>query len=425
MNSTCPTIRFIHCADLHIDSPLRGLEAYEGAPVERLRHATRESFENLVGLAIREQVDFVIIAGDLFDGKWQDIQTGLWTAAKFRRLEREQIPVYLLRGNHDAASEVRQRVRWPDNVYEFSVEQPETLIDDKTGVALHGQGFPTREVQEDLAAVYPDPVPDRLNIGVLHTSLTGDPNHDTYAATSENVLKLRGYDYWALGHIHKRSVIHDEPAIIFSGNTQGRHIHERGAKGCMLVTVTEGQIEQTEFQATDTLRWHLANVEMSEDDQIDDLYTLVSNALHQAREESDGRFAAVRLLIQGACQCHAELMNQARREEVVTEIRNLANSINDVWVEKIQFRTSMPVDIHALKSGNDLMGDLLSMIDELSTGDEEQLNELAQELKPLNDKAMGELSLAGVDLADPSNIRRWLGESESLLVGMLRDGTDI
>jgi len=415
------SIRFLHCADLHIDSPLRGLEAYEGAPVERLRHATRESFENLIGLAIREQVNFVIIAGDLFDGKWQDIQTGLWTAAQFRRLEREEIPVYLLRGNHDAASEVRQRVRWPENVHEFSVEQPETLMDDKTQVALHGQGFPTREVQEDLAATYPDPRPDTFNIGVLHTSLTGDPNHDTYAATTEDVLKLRGYDYWALGHVHKRRSVHDEPAIIFPGNTQGRHIHERGAKGCMLVSVTDRQIEQIEFHATDTLRWHLADVELSEDDQIDDLYTSVSNALHQAREESGGRFAAVRLLIQGACRCHAELMNQAQREEVVTEIRNLANTINDVWVEKIQFRTSMPVDLETLKSGNDLMGDLLTMIDEFTSGEDELVGELALELKTLNDKAMGELQLAGVDLNDPENIRRWLGESENLLVGMLRE----
>ncbi|MBM82862.1 MAG: DNA repair exonuclease [Planctomycetaceae bacterium] len=415
------SLRFLHCADLHIDSPLRGLEAYEGAPVERLRSATRESFENLITLAVRERVAFVVIAGDLFDGKWQDIQTGLWTAAQFRRLEREEIPVYLLRGNHDAASEVRQRVRWPDNVREFSVEQPETIIDAKTGFALHGQGFTTREVLEDLAANYPDPVPDTLNIGVLHTSLTGDPNHDSYAATTEDVLKLRGYDYWALGHVHNRRTVHDDPTIIFPGNTQGRHIHERGAKGCVLVSVSDGHISRVDFEATDTLRWHQAIVEMVLDDQIEQLYVSVSNKLHQCREESDGRFAAVRLWIRGACRCHSDLMTQSIREEVVTEIRNMANSISDVWVEKIKFDTSAPVDVEALRSGNDLMGDLLALIDEFAAGDNEQLLELSEHLKPLQDKAQGDLLQAGIDLSDPETIRRWLGDSERLLVGMIRD----
>ena len=216
-------MKFIHAADLHIDSPLRGLEVYDGAPVERLRRATRESLENLVALAIEKSVDFVIVAGDLFDGKWPDMATGVWTASQFWRLDRAGIPVYLIRGNHDAASQVREAVRWPGCVREFSVDSPETLID------------------EDLGARYPDRIDRLFNIGVLHTSLNGHPDHDTYAPTHEDVLRARRYDYWALGHVHSRRIVSEAPWIVYPGNTQGRHIRETGPRGCVLVTVDAGE----------------------------------------------------------------------------------------------------------------------------------------------------------------------------------------
>ena len=198
--------KFIHAADTHIDSRLLGLAAYEGAPVDRLRGASREAFANLVTLAIKEKVAFVIIAGDLFDGQWEDMRTGLWTAGQFRRLARENISVYLIRGNHDAASKVRARIDWPKNeqgaqiVHEFSVRKAETFQLADLGVALHGRGFAHQEAPDDLAKDYPDPVDGAFNIGVLHTSLSGDANHDTYAPTSEQVLVNKGYDYWALTH---------------------------------------------------------------------------------------------------------------------------------------------------------------------------------------------------------------------------------
>ncbi len=157
--------RFIHAADLHLDAPFKGLSGYEGAPVERMQNSTRLAFENLVQLALDEQVDFLVIAGDLFDGRWTNIQTGLWTANQFRRLETRNIPVFLIRGNHDALSEVPRRISWPENVREFSVERPETMQLEQIAVALHGQGFTAREVREDVAARYPATVPGMFNIG--------------------------------------------------------------------------------------------------------------------------------------------------------------------------------------------------------------------------------------------------------------------
>lgn len=412
------TMKFVHAADLHVDSPLRGLERYEGAPVERLRRATRDAAENVVSLALDEEVDFLVIAGDLFDGKWRDMQTGLWMAGQFRRLERAGIPVYLLRGNHDAASEVPQRIDWPSNVHEFSVDEPETFLLEEQRVALHGQGFSRREVTTDLAATYPDPVPGHFNIGVLHTSLTGDPQHDTYAATTEEVLTLRGYDYWALGHVHARRRVREEPFIGFSGNTQGRHVNERGPKGCHLVSV-EGRSVSVEFRPTDVLRWDLVEIELAPESDVDDLLDRVRARLSQLKHEADGRFIATRIVLNGRCACHSQLVDQAGQEEAVTAIRNVANELDDVWVERIVFSTSAVVDVDRLRDGSDLVGELLRDVHLWTLAEDERLAELTAAFAPLKSKAVTELEAAGVNLDDPERIREWLAQAEGILSTLL------
>lgn len=413
--------KFIHAADLHIDSPLRGLEAYEGAPVEQFRAATRVAFENLITLAIDHEVAFVIIAGDLFDGKWQDMKTGLWTARQFRRLEQERIPVYLLRGNHDAASKVRQAVSWPENVHEFSVRKPETFLLEEIDAALHGQGFSHQECNDDLASNYPLAVEGMFNIGVLHTSLTGSADHDTYAPTSEAVLRSKGYDYWALGHIHQRSEppASSWPYIGYSGNTQGRHIRETGPRGCLLNTVVAGELETTEFLETDTLRWHLAAVNLSEQDDIGDLLAQVRQQVAACHESGAGRVSAIRVVVRGACAAHRELVHTLRREETLAEIRNLANELDDeVWIEKIKLETQSPIDIDQLRRGSDLVAELLRVIEELR-GNEVKLATFAAELSPLATKAAVELNECGIDLCDPTQLHNWLRQAEGLLVSQL------
>jgi DNA repair exonuclease SbcCD nuclease subunit len=412
-------MKFIHTADLHIDSPLRGLQQYEGAPAERLRAATRQAFDNLVSMAVEEQVDLVVIAGDLFDGQWKDMQTGIWTAQQFRRLERDGIRVVLLRGNHDAASRVEQSIRWPANVYQFPTERADSLILDRLGVVLHGQGFAHREMPDDLVPGYPDPIDGLFNIGVLHTSLTGDPNHDTYAPTREEVLVGRGYHYWALGHVHARRVLRERPFIAFPGNSQGRHVREVGAKGCFLVTVSDGEIADVQFRPTDTLRWHVLEVAADEQDGAEELLERVGQQLGACREQADGRFCAVRVVIRGACAAHHGLARKADRSQLMAEIRNLGNELDDeVWIEKIQLRTSPRIDTAQLRQGSDLMGDLLRQIESASTNDQ-TLRELSTELRSLLDKAPAELKEAGVDLEDTDQIRTWLKQAEGLLVSQL------
>ena len=418
-------MKFIHAADLHIDSPLLGLEVYEGAPLERLREATRAAFSSLVSLAIEQSVDFVILAGDLFDERWKDMKTGLWTAAQFRRLGAVDngnggIPVYILRGNHDAENVVCKTLTWPENVHEFSVRRPETFKLKELNVALHGQGFAKREVPDDLTDAYPQAVEGMFNIGVLHTSLTGSAVHDTYAPTSVERLAARGYDYWALGHIHRREIIKDSsPVIAFSGNTQGRHINEPGAKGCLLVTVEDGRVEAIDFHATDAVRWHRLEIELGQDDGRAELLAKVRQKLRQCHAQSDGRLAAVRLTVGGRSSLHDDLTRHETREELLAELHNAANEFDDeVWLEQIRLNTAPPIDRDKLKAGGDLLGELLRDIDRLAD-DNAHLAEAASCLAQLMQKAPAELQRADVDPQDPETLRRWLQQAEGLLLAHL------
>ncbi|HEX2224620.1 MAG TPA: DNA repair exonuclease, partial [Thermoanaerobaculia bacterium] len=204
-------LKFLHASDVHLDSPLRGLERYDGAPAEEIRGATRRALANLVDLALAEEVAFVLLAGDLYDGDWKDYNTGLFFAAQMRRLEEVGTPVFVISGNHDAASQITRVLRPPDNVTVFSTRKAETVEIKGLEVALHGQGFATGTATENLAAAYPPARPHFFNVGLLHTSLDGRPGHATYAPCTVDGLRARGYQYWALGHVHARELASRDP----------------------------------------------------------------------------------------------------------------------------------------------------------------------------------------------------------------------
>lgn len=418
-----PRFSFIHAADLHLDSPLRGLEEYPGAPVERLRGATREAIGNLVSLCLEESVAFLVIAGDLFDYDWKDFQTALFVVQQFQRLERAGIPVFLIFGNHDAREDMSRKVPWPKNVEVFDHKRPETKLLAQHGVALHGMSFPKREVTKNLVPDYPAPVAGMFNIGLLHTNANGSRDHDAYAPCSVAELVAKGYDYWALGHVHTFEVLHEQPHVVYSGNIQGRNVRETGAKGCVLVTVEDHEIAKLDFRETDVLRWSREVVTLQENDGSDELLERVRGALRSVVESADGRLAAVRLEIEGRCAAHRSLVRDGDRQQALTDLRALAGDFGDeVWIEKIKFRTQSPLDLAGLRQGQDLVGELLREIDAVA-GDGQRLNALTELLKPLSLKVAGELAdqTGGepIDFQDPVLLAGWLREAEAVLLSHL------
>jgi len=342
------TFRFIHAADIHLDSPLRGL-ARRGELAGVFREASRRALENLVQAAIDAKVAFVVIAGDVYDGDWKDYATGQFFVREMGRLNRENIRVFLIRGNHDADSVISKSLTLPPNVFSFSVRAVQTEMIEELAVALHGRGFANRHVPENVARTYPPAVPGHFNIGVLHTSLTGRDGHDVYAPCSVEDLRAAGYDYWALGHIHKREVISDAPAIVFPGNLQGRHARETGPKGATLVTVTDGRIESLEPLTLDAARFEAIEIDASGMTEPATLLAEARRLIAAARDGADGRPLALRLTLVGETALHDYLSVQA--EQVREEMQALAWEAGaDVLIEKVRDKTIAEGDASRLST---------------------------------------------------------------------------
>ncbi|MBE9561395.1 MAG: DNA repair exonuclease, partial [Proteobacteria bacterium] len=291
-------MKFIHAADIHLDSPLKGLSRYDGVPIEQMQSATRRSFIKMIDFACSELVDFVLLAGDLYDVDWKDYNTGLFFNQQMTRLRQANIPVFIVLGNHDADSVITKQLRLPDNVFRFNCKQPETHKLEALQVAIHGQSFAKRSITDNLSSSYPKAIPNYYNIGLLHTALNGRPGHAEYAPCTMSDLLAHDYDYWALGHVHKREILHENPWIVFSGNLQGRHIRETGAKGCTLVTVKNNRTD-LRFIPVDVLRWEVVHLDVSDIEIVDEIIDKVREVVNKLMQADIP--LALRFVIEGNC----------------------------------------------------------------------------------------------------------------------------
>lgn len=419
-------MRIVHAADLHIDSPLKGLPRYDGAPVDRVRGATREAFKRVIDTCLREEARYLVLAGDVFDADWKDVNTGVFFLAELARLRPVGCQVLLLRGNHDF--ELTKALRWPDFVHEFDVPKKRsdgkrrTYVFEHDAVAFHGVSYPSQKVEDSLLPEYPAPLAGALNVGVLHTNATGSRDHATYAPCTVQDLAAHGYAYWALGHVHGHAILSRAPFVVYPGNTQGRHANEPGPKGCVVLDVDAGTITDVRFADTSVMRWHRAEVDLDREDDEAELFEKVRARLGAIAEESDGRLAAVRVVVRGACRAHAAVCRRAA--QIQAQIRGDAiDRGGDVWVEKIELLTSPEVAIDQLREARGLVADLLRHVDHVRNdeGDAELLH-LARVLDPIKKKLARELSAMGLELEDGDTLRIILGEAEALLAQRLTDG---
>lgn len=341
-------MKFIHTADIHLDSPLRGLSAYPDAPADRLRTATRDAFQNLVSRAVDEQVDFMVIAGDVYDGDWKDFNTGLFFVRQMGRLRQAGIPVYLLYGNHDADSEMTRGLELPDNVHVFSSRKSETFRIEGKKLALHGRSFKVAATTENLLPSYPEPVAGWLNIGVLHTALEGNSEHAKYAPCSVAELQAKGYQYWALGHVHEHWIQRGDTTIAYPGNLQGRHIRELGVRGALLVTAEGGEITEVDRLEVDVLRWQSLEIDITAVADLRSAVRLVGQAMEQLLETTPSDLPlAVRVVFKGRSVAHAALVvdEGQLRQEVIAQA--VALDADRIWIEKVRVASEALVIAHS------------------------------------------------------------------------------
>ena len=355
-------MRFIHCADVHLDTPLQGLAQYPGAPVSEIRNATRRAFEKVLEAAVTEKVDFLVIAGDLYDTGLKSFESALFFNKQMARLKDAGINVYLIYGNHDAASKLIKQLRPPGNVHIFRTTEPQTFSNNELRVAIHGQSFATPEVIEDLAAKYPPPVPGFFNIGVLHTNLAGISEHANYAPCTLEMLKNKGYQYWALGHVHNRQILCNDPYIVYPGNIQGRHGKEQGEKSCVLVTVSEAGAVSIDTISTSAVPWFQADIDASDCQTADEVYEKLRIELEQMLSRSKERVTAVRLRVVGTTEAHVELSRDLER--VRHEAISIANECGKglFWVERVQVATSPRLNRDDLLKRDDPIGEVVRII---------------------------------------------------------------
>jgi DNA repair exonuclease SbcCD nuclease subunit len=386
-------VKFIHAADLHLDSQMIGLGRYDDAPLERLRNSTRESFLALVQLALDEQVDLLLIAGDVYDGDWKDFNTGLFFRQQLTRLTQAGILVFIIHGNHDASSIISKELPGVEGVHVLDTRACQSIQLPELGVVIHGQGFATRKVTDDLAAGYPPAVPGLFNIGMLHTSLTGRPGHAAYAPTSVDTLVSKGYDYLALGHVHTREIVREAaPRIVFPGNLQGRNARETGPRGCDLVTVTDGRIADTRFVELDVVRWHQLKLDTTGIETLEALSRCFADAVREAIPEIDDRLHALRVSIAGESSLFEQESLQpgtlsATLQAAVQDIPDI-----DIWLEKVLVRLSSPLDRDSLKTRGDALGEIVRHVDTLLADDvllTAWFRQAMQDLKSLPDGVSG------------------------------------
>jgi len=410
--------KFLHSADIHLDSPLRGIARYEGMPVDDIRLATRRAFDNLVRLAIEERVRFVLLAGDLYDGDWKDSSTGMFFVARMARLREAGIRVFLIAGNHDAANRITKSLRLPENVSFFSARQPETRILPEGDVAIHGQSFSNQSVFDNLAVGYPPKRPGSFNIGLLHTSVSGYEGHEPYAPCTLDDLCLKEYDYWALGHVHARQELCAHPRVMFAGNIQGRNIREAGPKGCVLVAVGEGnEILECDQVDLDVIRWGCAEVDLAGAATIDDLQERASDAIRTLMGEADGRPLVLRVEFEGATLLHDRLVEDSAWRD---DLRALATDVGSesAWIEKIVLRTFPPGPSTSLAGPLDEVHQYLQSI----TGRSNAIASLEASVAPLLAKLPEDLKQEVFTWLEAGGERlpRLMTDAESLLMERLR-----
>lgn len=409
-------IKFIHCADLHIDSPFKGISDVNSKLKELLYQSTFNSFNNIIDLAIKNQVHCVIISGDIYDGADKSLLAQLKFRNGLQRLSDEGIPSYIAYGNHDPLDSWSATLEWPENVFQFGgdeVSHHPLVVDGEVIANIYGISFPTKVVTDNLAMKF-ERVDDNIPaIAVLHTNVGGNTGHKPYAPATKDELISRKMDYWALGHLHKFQILNDcNPAIVYPGNSQARNPRERGSKGCCLITLHKNGGCEIEHISTDVVRYESALLDITDVATLDDVMNRVKKSCEDISNNMDGRNAIIRLILSGRCSVNSELQKGNNIEELTDQIREYFEGRAPwIWLEKINLNTSGVYDIEDLKKGNNFFTDIINYYEELEQNDGEHISDIRELLDPLFSTWQGQKYLEEISddeiIAIAKEARNW------------------
>jgi DNA repair exonuclease SbcCD nuclease subunit len=333
--------RFVHAADIHLDSPLRSLALRDTELADLIGNATRRAFANLVELCLNEQVDALLLAGDLYDGEQTSMKTARFLAAQIRRLHEAGIQGFIIRGNHDALSRITKELTFPDTVKVFGGRADVVQVEcPGVAIAVHGLSFAQPRAPDSLLPRYRPPLPGMVNIALMHTSLDGAPGHDDYAPCKAAELHAAGFDYWALGHIHKRSIPEGRCKVVMPGMPQGRDIGESGPKSVTLVTVADDRSITIEERLTSVAQFEAVPVNLTGIEDWRDMLDRITTDLQRTRENVASEHLVARLQLTGRTPLAWRIRGD--RDLLWNEAVNQASGIGKTWIEKIDIACQVP-----------------------------------------------------------------------------------
>lgn len=364
-------IKFIHTADLHLDTPFYGLQdKLPNSIFERVKESSFLSLKRIIDLAIKENVDFILISGDLYDGENRSLKAQLKLCKELERLQEHSISAFIIHGNHDHLGGSWTTINWPENTVFFSSNVMVSSFQKANSTThIYGFSYPRRSVKESMVDQYVKQEDADFHIGMLHGNLEGQVDHDSYAPFKLQQLLEKDFDYWALGHIHKRNILHERPYIIYPGNIQGRHSKELGEKGCFLIQLSEGE-QEVEFVPTAEIIWKEETISIDQLHRVDELITKVETLKNEFRSTySCGTFLSLELAGNG------DLHSFLREEENISELlevfrENEEDQTAFVWITKLKVHTLSEWNREQLVKESGFIGDLLFHMDEFQEYEE-------------------------------------------------------
>jgi DNA repair exonuclease SbcCD nuclease subunit len=407
---------FIHTADLHLDSPFTGLRQVDGAVASLIKDATFRAFDKVVDLALGHKVDFLLVAGDVYDASDRSLRAQLKFADGLKKLALAGIRSFVCHGNHDPLDGWAATLRWPEGVHIFGPELesvPLSLGGEDIAV-VHGISYPKSQIDEDFGKGFQRQGPYPFQIGLFHCSMGSDPAHETYAPRTMDELVSADLDYWALGHVHTYRVLKDgHPFIAYPGNTQGLHIREPGPRGCLLVRVDGQGTVNASFEPTDAVRWFSKNIQISDLETEADLIEALERTCDEIHHEAEGRPAIGRITIVGRGALHPVLRKQQVVGDLTERLRETGLELAPpLWIERIKVQTSTPIDLDSRRKSADFLGEVLRLIEnsrQNPTGLQEMIGEL------YNDRRGRRF----LDIPAEDELIEMLGEVESMCLDEL------
>ena len=420
-------IRFVHAADLHLDSPFVGIKAVAPDNVaSALYGATFAAYENIIKLCIDEQVDALLIAGDVYDSADRSLRAQLKFVDGLKRLDDAGIRSFVCHGNHDPLNGWEARLDYPPSCIRFGAEFEAVPVfeDDPQRAVVHGISYPTRDVFENLVPRLGKVDPNTFSIGLMHANVDGNADHAAYAPCSLTDLVFSGISYWALGHVHARQVLRDRsPTVVYPGNSQGRHPNETGARGVYLVEVDDGGTVNLDFRAMDTVRWERPVLDISRMETEQDLIDGLHERMDEALSGAEGRSVVLRIALVGRGALHGSLRQANIIEGVLEDLnREWVNRSTFAWCERIEDETRPPFNRQERIKGSDFLAEVLKTCDR-AKDDDDMRARMRKGLSDLYQHPRYRRLLAG-DAPDDDDLAALTDEAEAIVVDLLA-GDDV